>query len=470
MRLVWAVLLFLSGIVLAAKDFIALDLSPEWSYYSATAKSFEEADPTALTSAVESFNGIQREKVHFKKGVFRRQDRRPPIPSILVNEFVAKTDGTMLLHCGASVFRMKIALNGREILNVRTSNSCRRFGRPGTHDVPLEVKKGKNVLTIVYLGGEIAVTEGDPEIWRATLPTRSNFAGIRYAKPGTVEREIEETLIRNGVDGMTAPVFSKFGHAGDWPGSELEAMYDQYPVLEFYDRSMQKILKEIPETTVKKGIAVWHIYNMGYVVKTPESCFGIDVHHRLAAKLVPLLDFAMVSHKHGDHYDAAFCRAMDAAGKPVIANFLPEGGAVNPPAARWIKDVYLEFEATDHNAKLPNFIMCSRITCGRGKDAPVLYQTGDSCSPKQMHPSGRIDIHMLHPRVGLSVPEAAGLLRPREIWFSHMLEMGHCAPSIWRPVDYAEVYWDRDEIVKRGYDTKCRYPFWGEKFYIAPVR
>ena len=273
---------------------------------------------------------------------------------------------------------------------------------------------------------------------------------------------------------MTATVFKEFRVAHDLQGEDLEKVYDQYPVLEFYDRAFLKILKEVQKTKVKSGIAVWMIYNMGYVVKTPESCFGIDVYHRLGAKLVPYLDFALISHAHRDHYDPPFYQAMIDAGKPVISNFLPENKtetkALNPPRGRTIKDVKLEFHASDHNAKLRNFIMCSRITCGRGKDAVVIYHTGDTGFTKQLKPTGKVDIHILHPKVGLSVPEAAPLIKPREIWFSHLLEMGHCFPSIWRPVEYAEGHKDARFIKKRGDKIKFRHPLWGEKFLILPQK
>ena len=64
------------------------------------------------------------------------------------------------------------------------------------------------------------------------------------------------------------------------------------------------------------------------------------------------------------------------------------------------------------------------------------------------------------------MPEAAALLHPREIWFSHLHEMGHCIPSPWRPVDFVEVGWDKEQIEKRGDKVLCRYPIWGEKFVI----
>src|SRR5690606_39346714 len=69
---------------------------------------------------------------------------------------------------------------------------------------------------------------------------------------------------------------------------------------------------------------VWMLYNMGFVVKTPSGCFGIDVHHRLAEDLEPYLDFLCITHNHGDHANKKLIQAMQSKGKPVVSNFNQE--------------------------------------------------------------------------------------------------------------------------------------------------
>ena len=84
------------------------------------------------------------------------------------------------------------------------------------------------------------------------------------------------------------------------------------------DAAFDKVLKEVRETVVTDKPAIWLVYNMGVVVKTKESCFSIDLQHRRAPEIAPLLDFALITHNHGDHFTEEFYRAMDDAGKTVI--------------------------------------------------------------------------------------------------------------------------------------------------------
>ena len=93
------------------------------------------------------------------------------------------------------------------------------------------------------------------------------------------------------------------------------------PALKFYDQSIDRLLQDIPATTVAPGtVVIWYLYNMGFVIKTPDTCFGIDIHHRQAVKLEPLLDFIATTHNHNDHYNLPLLRAMTAKGKLVISN------------------------------------------------------------------------------------------------------------------------------------------------------
>ncbi len=80
-------------------------------------------------------------------------------------------------------------------------------------------------------------------------------------------------------------------------------------LLSYYRYAFDKVLDGIRNEKVENGTAcIWMLYNMGYVVKTPSGCFGIDIMHRWAEKLVPYLDFLCITHNHQDHYDVTvFC-------------------------------------------------------------------------------------------------------------------------------------------------------------------
>ena len=133
--------------------------------------------------------------------------------------------------------------------------------------------------------------------------------------------------------------------------------------LEKLEAGFEKAFAEIKATAVSPGKpAIWHIYNMGFIVKTAETLFSIDLNHRRELELAPMLDFALITHNHDDHYRQPFYRAMNRAHKTVINNFIDNYGAM-----RWhngwcgvggytraekvfkIKDVEIRTSLTDHN-------------------------------------------------------------------------------------------------------------------------
>ena len=155
-----------------------------------------------------------------------------------------------------------------------------------------------------------------------------------------------------------------------------------FKALKALDYAFDRVLREIKETVVEGDApAVWSVYNMGYIVKTRESLFSIDLKHRRAHSLVPLLDFALVTHKHGDHYDVNFCKAMDEAGKPLVSSFVENAafGEIKAKAAAEGKpDVGVgidEQEQISTVCRVCGICACGECntTCG-GADAPVELQ------------------------------------------------------------------------------------------------
>ena len=90
----------------------------------------------------------------------------------------------------------------------------------------------------------------------------------------------------------------------------------------FLRQSFEKVRKEISTTKVKEGtVAVWLLYNMGYIVKTPTSTFGVDLNSRHLDELLDMIDFGMITHSHGDHNTREFTEGMVKRGKPILAAF-----------------------------------------------------------------------------------------------------------------------------------------------------
>ncbi|MCQ2156125.1 MAG: MBL fold metallo-hydrolase [Bacteroidales bacterium] len=227
------------------------------------------------------------------------------------------------------------------------------------------------------------------------------------------------------MDNVSAEEFERYLVSPEPVRREME----KGTALRFYQRSLEKLVKEIPATKVEKGsVAIWLLYNMGYVVKTPSHCFAIDLKHPEAERLVPYIDFLMVTHDHDDHYTDALNKAMIDAGKKVFTNFDKSGYALtNLRDVRETEEagIRIRTEITDHNKKKTNFVITYLVDCGDDTGGVSFYFVGDSCNWRQLNPQGPVDIFVPHIRVGLDLHKAADKINPHWVLASHLLELGH---------------------------------------------
>ena len=211
-------------------------------------------------------------------------------------------------------------------------------------------------------------------------------------------------------------------------GDEL-AEVEKSGVPYFLRQSFDKVYSEVRTTKVKEGtVAVWLLYNMGYVVKTPSSVFGIDIHTKFVDKAADMLDFVMITHRHGDHYNIPFLRAMTAKGKAVYAAFELEGVDVTKVEHKAVYEVgEVKFRTTigDHNKKLRNFVTAYEINCGANTTNTIIYHTGDSNNYTQLTPEQPVDIFILHMAVGLNIQKAIDNIQPLHVFLAHNQELGH---------------------------------------------
>lgn len=256
------------------------------------------------------------------------------------------------------------------------------------------------------------------------------------------------------TDLATSELYGKYWIDGDTRGlaslEKLEAGFD-------------RVLREVRETEVGGDApAVWSVYNMGFVVKTRTATFSIDLVHRRALELAPLLDFALITHNHGDHWVRPFYSAMDRAGKTVVSNFLDNYGAADwrKAGGKWyenggyvrgvkefeIKGVKIRTSLIDHNDYLIDFTTAFEIKIGDF----ILYHTGDSGSgtePKLNTVWGRPDLWMFFPGCGIDVAKAVLKVRPKRIVFGHLWELAHKsgrlkAPLVRRALENARPHCD----------------------------
>ncbi len=230
-------------------------------------------------------------------------------------------------------------------------------------------------------------------------------------------------------------------------------------ILYYYDKALEHVLKEIPEQEVDEGtIVMWQLYNMGYIVKTPSHCFGIDIFHKNATELVPYLDFLLITHEHSDHYAPSLIPAMTKAGKAVYSNFVEnEFKITGTQNMKVMDDIEIETNIVDHNTKLRSFVVSYQIDCGKASGNCVIMHIGDCFNADQLQPTKDVDIFIPHLAVGLDMPKAIENVKPEVVLMSHIMELGH-------PVD--KWRWSYEYGVARCKELahkKVYLPVWGEK-------
>ena len=213
--------------------------------------------------------------------------------------------------------------------------------------------------------------------------------------------------------------------------------------------AFEKVMREVKATVVTGDVpaiwsvynmgyivdvpAIWSVYNMGYIVKTRESLFSIDLNHRRGTEFAPMLDFALITHNHGDHWRKDFYDAMTGQGKIVASNFLDnprfnemKGDSAKGVGTYKIKDVEIRTSLIDHSdaAWGINFTMAFEIKIGNW----LLYHTGDSgrgTEPKLVTPWGRPDLWLFFPGCGINTAKAVEKVNAKRIVFGHLWELGH---------------------------------------------
>lgn len=245
-------------------------------------------------------------------------------------------------------------------------------------------------------------------------------------------------------------------------------MEDTIPILFFYREAFDKTLYELKNTKVKNGSAsVWLLYNMGFLIKTPSGCFGIDLDHRLAEQLEPFLDFICITHNHGDHYNIKLLEAMVKNGKPVISNFYKESEEYlsTKPASYKIKNFTIKTDMSDHlvNPDMQDFVTLFRVECGNDSGNFSILHCGDSgFNPEQFkHVQGPVSMVVLRwgaPRESNIFGTGEGQVATNYAVLSHLIELRH------KPYPHGQA--SITKTLEHLPNVKCEntiMPFWGEK-------
>jgi hypothetical protein len=280
-----------------------------------------------------------------------------------------------------------------------------------------------------------------------------------------IKREDAFNKIQSYADKCSADYFKTYLKSTDVQCENLEK-FD--PTLFAYRAAFDKVLEEVKITQVKQGTAViWMLYNMGYVIKTPSTCFGVDINHRWAVKLAPYLDFLCITHSHSDHYDTPLINEMFNLNKPVLSNYLRKGQnylytTINSTSFK-IGNVSIFTNMNDHNSTLKNFVTTYQFNCGEDGGNLVIMHIGDSnFTPSQYNIKEPVDIFI--PRYAPNalaennVIGSGKKINPKYVLLSHILELAHEGVE--------ESRWSIQLGLERASKIDCTntfLPFWGEK-------
>ena len=447
-----------------------LDFSEQWTVF--IRPELEHVDLTSYNQIPDELGGVGAAVASFTNGQFAiiEEQYREGTPVVLMNEFDAPADGAMQIGCGADWF-FEFFANSKSIYStLRYGNESIEYSIEN-HIFDIPVKKGRNLVAVLLRSGSQGwkFFYGKPPYrdFASEAPTLENF--VRrvpeiYETSMFKKSEVRESLIRmlqNGIDVVDADTYGEY--ARRYLGSEaekLEVSEEAKPLLHFYEASFDKVLSELEtEKAPDGGLVLWHIYNMGYIVKSGNGCFGIDIHHRRAELLAPYLDFLLITHAHGDHYTMPLVTKMNELDKPVVSNFLPQRSQAEHPAQFTFGEITVKTRSVDHNASLKNYVLTYEIICGKDEGACVIFHTGDASSIQQLAPDGSIDLYIVHPHVGVDAAKAVEVLKPQLTLVSHLQELHHPRGNArW---DY--VYAAHETLRIRGRGANAVFPLWGEK-------
>lgn len=242
------------------------------------------------------------------------------------------------------------------------------------------------------------------------------------------------------------------------------------PILSMYRYAYDKVMSEVSNTTVEQGSTIiWLLYNMGIIVKTPSVCFGIDINHRLAKDMEPILDFLAVTHAHNDHKDDELNARMVAANKPVISNFYSGSPKYMSKSSSSfdIKGVNIRMCMGDHDNNLKNYTSSFRIKCGAESGHFDILHCGDNAynvDQLQYVLGGEPSIVVLrygNPAEKNILGTSNTKVNPKYLLFSHLIELRH---NIGSSPARATIQGAIGNIHKHmTYPSTKVLPFWGEK-------
>jgi hypothetical protein len=276
------------------------------------------------------------------------------------------------------------------------------------------------------------------------------------------ERKAGLDVIQAAADAFTPAEYTRYRTAWGEPG-QARAM-EAGGILAHLRRSIDHAAAEFRKTRVKRGMACWLVYNMGYLVRTPTAGFGIDLSICGAEELAGDLDFLLTTHGHLDHYSPRLLDAMIAAGKPCVTRGWPRSLLVTEAAALRFGAVHVDVTIGDHHYSRPDCCNDMLMFHIYEKGGASLLHAGDNSNVQKLGRALRPELFTFHCAVGMSVAEAIRHVEPAIALPAHVMELEHSPhpPHAWRwPFEYGH------QTVAEFPEAKAPLLSWGERI-LAP--
>jgi len=259
---------------------------------------------------------------------------------------------------------------------------------------------------------------------------------------------------------------------------------------EMFISRYKKAIKQIKETKVEKGVVIWNLYNMSYIVKIKNITIAFDLirftpalikegeedlHKKILRELVELCDILFVSHNHDDHADPYVAQEFLLQNKPVIAgndifaeeNFSAKVTRLHPDGIKRefiVPNINIKILLRiypGHQAIAPNVPIDNNFTVITLDDNISIAHSGDQCWENDfkwidsVYKDVDVDVLMINTWT-LSPERLTKGVRPKIILPGHVNEMSH---EIISRVPFWKSYnnWKNE-------GDKVVHLFWGESY------
>ncbi|TRZ52049.1 MAG: hypothetical protein D4S01_03630 [Dehalococcoidia bacterium] len=235
-------------------------------------------------------------------------------------------------------------------------------------------------------------------------------------------------------------------------------------------------IKEIREAKIETGkIRIWHLYNMGIVVKTENMVVAFDMGRvpfsKTYKELVEVIDVLITSHLHDDHFDSGMLKQMAEQGNALVFS---EGGGKTDKAIEIksgemidIDGVKITAYQTDHRGDDNFYFPCGWFWVE--VEGFNLLHTGDGLRFKNEEEAGKVygrrDLDILLANIMID-PFSIRDLKPRVVIPLHLYELMHGGDFVAESGfdDVMEKYETKSESLK-GIERMLL--IWGESFELS---